>query len=56
MNVFKYIPHSHVWKETRINGLTYMPSEKKCILCGKYIHLPWKNFLKSNAWVEGRFE
>lgn len=55
ISILKKIPHVHIWKETRFNGLNAMCNEKTCRLCGSKIHLPFDKFLKG-VWKKGPFE
>lgn len=49
------IPHPHIWRITRLNGLTWGANEKTCILCRKKIHLPFAHWLKDLPWLDGEF-
>ena len=57
--LFTRIPHKHIWKTTRYNGITHSANERQCVLCNKYQHIPWENWLKmvmDNRWCDGNFE
>ena len=56
----KWLPHRHLWKDTRINPLTYTATEQKCILCQRYRHHLYIDRFgpgaDSNKWRDGEFK
>lgn len=59
MNPMRFLPHPHWWAATRINLLTYTPTEQRCRICGEHRYHLYRDrfgaFSDGTRWRQGKY-